>query len=418
MKRELPFLSPISIIIAVLVFAALGIYLLMNGGMGFSPGPVSAQTRPGVTLQEFRSHADFEKDCQQCHQPLSSNQTDLCSSCHSNIADQRASKSGMHGRIDPTIRCADCHPEHKGRSFDPVAFAVSRFDHNLTRLPLTGAHTALDCERCHTNADYQLTYQGCGGCHSEPRAHKGMYAISCEECHTDLTWKPAVITGQPFDHSQISFTLTRHTGLRADQEVLCSDCHTSADGKVDLQSCISCHAEIGAAFIANHQQTMGPNCLQCHDGNDRMSGFDHQTIFSLDGQHSQLECVTCHQDFIFKGNSSECSACHQDPEIHVGFFGSQCQYCHTSQAWTPAKLIQHTFILDHGGQGDVSCQTCHPNSYAETTCYACHDHTPEETASQHQDLNLSTDELLQCARCHPTGQSGEAKKIEAEGGEK
>lgn len=416
MKRELPFLSPISIVITILFLAGLGYSLLKNGGLGFSPGSVSAQTRPGVTLQQFGSHADFEKDCKRCHQPLSTDQTDLCVGCHENIASQRTTGTSTHGSIDPVIRCADCHPEHKGRNYDPVAFAVSNFNHNLTYLSLTGAHAALDCESCHQNADYQLAYQGCSGCHDEPRMHLGVYSSNCEECHTDLNWKPAIIAGQTFDHNQTRFSLQRHSVQGTNQEFLCSECHAPAGGQADLQTCVICHSGLDAAYMEEHLQTMGSECLQCHDGTDRMAGFDHNALFPLDGQHAILDCSACHQDFIFPGTPTDCVGCHQDAEIHAGFFGVQCQYCHTSQAWVPAKLIQHTFLLDHGGQGEIACQNCHPDAYSDYTCYNCHDHTPEETAIQHQPADILDEKLLQCAGCHPTGQGGEAENQQPQEG--
>lgn len=380
-----------------------------NGGLAFSPGPVSAQGHPGITLQEFGSHADFEKDCARCHQPMSTDQTGLCTQCHENIAEQRAAKMGTHGSIDPSTRCANCHQEHKGRDYDPVAFAVSQFDHTQTRLPLIGAHASLECQNCHTNGNYQLFYRGCSDCHTEPASHAGMFGLHCEECHTDLYWQPAMIAGRPFDHEQSGFSLKRHTQLNNGQPFQCSDCHNAKESTANLSSCTSCHAQTDPAFMDTHIKIMGPDCLQCHDGADRMAGFDHDALFPLTGKHSQLDCSTCHKDFHFRDTASKCSACHQEPEIHTGFFGSQCQYCHGSQAWQPAKLIQHTFALDHGKQGELACQTCHPANYQGFTCYTCHDHTPEETLKQHQKVNVSAEALAQCAGCHPTGGPGEAE---------
>lgn len=416
MKRELPLLSPISIMVALLIIIAVGYSMWKNGGLGFSPGQVSAKARQGVHLQQFSSHADFEQDCARCHQPQAADQTSLCLDCHKNIAEQRMAKTGTHGSINQATRCAACHPEHKGRDYDPVAFAVTQFDHTQTRLPLTGAHAKLECSNCHKDGNYQLSYQGCSGCHSEPALHAGMFDLNCEQCHTDLYWQPAMMAGKPFDHEQTRFSLKRHAQLSTGQAFNCSDCHNSTGGKANLQACAACHAKIDQAAVDTHLKTMGPDCLQCHDGTDRMTGFDHNTRFPLDGQHSQLDCAACHKDFHFSDTSTNCSACHQEPEIHAGFFGAQCQYCHTTQAWTPAKLTRHTFALDHGSQGDLTCQTCHPASYQAFTCYTCHDHTLEGTTKQHQSLNLPADALAQCARCHPTGKAGEAKNLTTQGG--
>jgi hypothetical protein len=79
-------------------------------------------------------------------------------------------------------------------------------------------------------------------------------------------------------------------------------------------------------------------------------------------------------------------------------------------------LIQHTFALDHGSQNELACQTCHPTTYQDNTCYTCHDHTPEETVKQHQSVRVSAEALAQCAGCHPTGRPGEAVASPEEGG--
>jgi hypothetical protein len=101
--------------------------------------------------------------------------------------------------------------------------------------------------------------------------------------------------------------------------------------------------------------------------------------------------------------------CHAEPEIHAGFFGLHCQLCHTTSAWSPAQLRDHRFPLDHGGQGEVDCQTCHPTVYSEYTCYGCHEHEPGKTEEEHREERISLEELQQCATCHPTGQEDEAE---------
>jgi hypothetical protein len=106
---------------------------------------------------------------------------------------------------------------------------------------------------------------------------------------------------------------------------------------------------------------------------------------------------------VFRGTPRECVGCHAEPEIHVGFFGSKCQYCHLDTAWTPAELILHPFPLDHGERGESECQLCHPTRYAEYTCYGCHDHLPELITESHTKEGISLKDLTDCAKCHPTG---------------
>jgi mono/diheme cytochrome c family protein len=105
-----------------------------------------------------------------------------------------------------------------------------------------------------------------------------------------------------------------------------------------------------------------------------------------------------------------CVACHEDPAIHLGKFGPNCARCHSATAWTPALLTKHTFLLDHGGEGQVSCETCHVDNYYEHDCYACHeDHQPDEMETVHLDEGLA--EYTSCIDCHPTGVEGEAERL-------
>lgn len=63
----------------------------------------------------------------------------------------------------------------------------------------------------------------------------------------------------------------------------------------------------------------------------------------------------------------------------------------------------HDFPLDHGGQGEVACETCHSASYTQYTCYGCHEHQPEEIRQEHSEENIDLEALQSCAECHPDG---------------
>jgi hypothetical protein len=104
----------------------------------------------------------------------------------------------------------------------------------------------------------------------------------------------------------------------------------------------------------------------------------------------------------------ECRACHEEPEVHADRFGLNCSRCHSLTAWKPALLSRHTFTLDHGGLGEVACQTCHITTYASHTCYGCHDHEPAQIQQTHQAEGIP--EFEACIECHPTGAPGEADR--------
>ncbi len=398
-----PIVSALSIAIALLLFLGLGVATLISGGAIFNPGPVSAKSQAGVELEGYQSHVDFENNCGLCHKPLSSGQAPLCLDCHTKVAVQIDQKSGAHGHLEDVTQCAACHAEHKGRDFDPTTAALEGFDHSKTRLALQGKHLAVDCAECHTDGQFDQAKPECASCHKEPPQHDGMFGQDCAACHADAGWKPADYKDQVFYHEQTGFVLARHVKNYDGKPLECADCHTGTATVSTLPNCIRCHTDHDAAFMQKHQQEYGSNCLQCHDGADRMDHFDHALVFVLDGKHTDLACERCHAEQKFHGTPAECAACHKEPEIHAGLFGQKCQYCHTSSAWSPALLKEHAFPLNHGAQADSDCTTCHSGAYQVYTCYTCHDHQPAEIQQSHAKLNLEQKELDNCAACHLDG---------------
>ena len=92
---------------------------------------------------------------------------------------------------------------------------------------------------------------------------------------------------------------------------------------------------------------------------------------------------------VFAGTATDCAGCHEDPEIHLGIFGVQCERCHVASAWLPAQLTVHTFLVDHGEQADfadLTCETCHENTYTEYPCYSCHD--VQEMEDYHTEIDI------------------------------
>lgn len=497
--------------ISLLLTLAVGIWY--KGGMAFSPGHLSQKGRADISWQGFKSHADFETQCNRCHDPLHVEQNQLCTQCHEDIAQQIAQSHGTHSLIPGVSRCASCHPDHRGADFDLVGSAFPAFNHELTTFSLKlhqvnframpipcadchaidtdfslsiskcadchasddpdfirqhilefgdhcllchdgqdrfsnfnhlntgfaleGKHQSVACLDCH-QLDPEVTLQGnapvspsnrasslslpaapanpnnpfktaptqCTGCHPEPAVHSGLFSQNCQSCHTVYGWQPAILDGKLFNHALATgFSLVHHQNDYDHRLISCRDCHNPDLKSFEVQTCINCHqkGETQAAFLQQHQTRYSSNCLECHDGADRMDNFDHASFFPLDGQHAGLDCERCHVEKKFVGTPAECSQCHAEPGIHAGFFGLKCQYCHTAQAWSPAKLQRHSFPLDHGDQGEVACQVCHPSKYVEYTCYGCHDHQAEAITSSHQSIGISQTELLDCVVCHSNG---------------
>ena len=261
-RRSSPLFSPISIAISILFIIVFGIITWLAGGVGFSPGPVSAKSLPGIVMQNYQSHADFENNCNLCHQPLQKNQAVLCMNCHSDIASQVQNKQGLHGRLDNVDQCASCHAEHKGRSFDPTNEAVKAFNHNLTGFPLDGKHGQIQCDACHMNNRYDQSKPDCVSCHTEPQVHTGLLGTDCQTCHNSNTWKPASFQARPFDHTNTRFTLNLHAVDYAGNPINCTTCHTGDPSQTTTQSCITCHNNPDQNFMQKHLTQV----LVRHDG--------------------------------------------------------------------------------------------------------------------------------------------------------
>lgn len=365
-------------------------------------------------------------ECTACHR-LEGQLTfsdEKCQLCHTG---HDASFTNQHIR-DFGNNCLDCHD---GRD------QMTHFNHTASNFQLLGKHTRLNCAQCHGIAQamrdgqvdiglsgslaaagqparllsaslFKVTPKACAQCHAEPPAHQGMFAGDCATCHAEQAWAPANWQGKPFNHAQqTGFSLVKHTHSAEGEPLLCTACHSVDASPIDLQTCIACHSQGDqrADFMRRHQEQFGPACLECHDGIDRLSNFDHARFFPLEGAHATAQCEACHAGRVFRGTLSACVECHAEPAIHAGSFGVQCQDCHTAQAWTPASLRRHSFPLNHGSQGEVPCKTCHEKTYIEYSCYGCHEHQPLDILVSHTNAGVARDVLPQCTLCHPSGSS-------------
>lgn len=121
------------------------------------------------------------------------------------------------------------------------------------------------------------------------------------------------------------------------------------------------------------------------------AGAKHQ-FYPLDGEHSEITCLSCHNQGNYKGTPGLCTNCHLEvkPERH---FSGQCQFCHTTTAWLPS-------VFDHQVGVSVDCQTCHlsemPANHFQGQCSACHTTTAWLPATfDHQTIGTSF-----CQNCH------------------
>jgi hypothetical protein len=208
-----------------------------------------------------------------------------CAGCHSTpVQPARAGAAAPLLRVGFTATvaaCVSCHRDvHLGQlkggceschDVETPKFAIARFPHDRTRLPLTGAHAALQCDRCHrvetaafpSGAGTALRLTGvatdCAGCHQDP--HRGQLNRECQVCHLSDTFKLPRYTHQNA-RSLRAFFSGRHAAAA------CSACHKPlATGAANAAlvaanytvstACTDCHTDI-------HRGALGSVCEACH----------------------------------------------------------------------------------------------------------------------------------------------------------
>lgn len=159
-----------------------------------------------------------------------------------------------------------------------------------------------------------------------------------------------------------------------------------------------------------HGEDFRINCADCHNAGSWQVAinaikFDHSsTGFALEGQHSTVACMDCHQDLDFKTVESECVTCHED--VHQMSVGNDCMRCHDSQSWLvfeiPELHEQNGFPLQ-GAHTALACVDCHDNSNnlvwerLGQECMDCHQRDFLQTTNpNHVEAGFS----MNCVACH------------------
>lgn len=315
--------------------------------------PCRAQMSPGDLSQAHRE-LDSPLRCVSCHEFGAGAAQFKCLQCHEEIARRLAEKRGYHAKVvrgtgrQAANDCSRCHSEHNGRRHQLVRWRTPKlkFDHKEAGWPLEGKHARARCEQCH----------------NESR----------------ITAEDRVV----LKRSNLSAT---YAGLSP--------------------RCTACHQD-------EHRGDLGKDCTRCHtlEGWKPASGFDHgKAAFVLTGRHEQLACEKCHKRLAALGNHVQfknfgffntCRACHQDP--HGGSFAGDCEKCHTTAGWKPARLeggFQHdkTGFPLKGRHAAVECRKCHQSENFRAKiphgrCLDCHE-------DRHRG-QLAAREGGECGACH------------------
>lgn len=341
---RLGFLSTTAYAAGAATLAVLAAWAAVMGPGLFSPGSLSAATT-ARTLGGVSSHARI-RGCDACHTAPWSPQTmaDRCLACHTDIAAQTRSRTGLHGRLARTVSsttCRGCHTEHHGAKGALTDVNEATFPHELTGYSLAGHRTTaagarVGCTGCHPDGLGRFTAVTCSRCHAGldarfMRRHESAFGAACLDCH-DGTGS----FGSDFDHGKLRFELTgKHVG------VACARCHT-----------------------------------------------DTRSLAAL------------------RDTPQDCYSCHARKDEHRGAFGKRCDQCHSTAGWEDATFDHAVFPLDHGREERKAvCATCHPKDITSYTCYGCHEHTAANVLGDHEGRRLA--DLTDCIKCHRGGSKGE-----------
>ena len=313
-----------------------------------------------------------------------------CAACHlagKKLREAPTSCVGCHSKQDVHQgklgkECQDCHTT--------VSFAKTKFDHNKTRFPLTGAHERTACDACHTDPSYKNAPRECVACHARDDVHKGGRGPACGDCHNTSKWKDST-----FDHLKVGHFALNGTHAK----IACDACHRSGDMKAKLpDKCAGCHASDD-----RHGGRFGDDCSACHNEVKwKEAKYDHakKADWPLRGKHVDLDCNTCHTSPIGKPRlPKDCIGCHKADDVHHGSMGERCATCHNETGWKDKVRFDHdmTRFPLVGLHANVACEECHPNrAYRNTLreCYSCH------KADDNHKGHLGKD----CSICHnPNG---------------
>lgn len=334
-------------------------------GVQVSPGPLA------------KVHGELEgvRNCTRCHEAGRELSGAKCLTCHKDVADRIAKKTGVHRAV--TEACQKCHPEHAGAEADLLHLDTRRFDHRTeTGFPLEGLHAKLaeTCAACHKKRTFLDTRAVCSSCHAD--VHQGALGADCTRCHSALAAFKEART--QFDHTRTSFVLTG--GHRS---VACEKCHVKGAFKgLPHDVCSACHR-------TPHRQTLGTTCTACHVTDQwRTRTIEHaKTGFTLVGAHVQVTCEKCHTAGVTKPlRADRCSACHTN--VHRASIKDDCRPCHAETSFRGATFDHATrtpFPLTGKHEG-LPCRKCHTTITADVplarqavdfggvndACAACH----------------------------------------------
>ncbi len=184
------------------------------------------------------AHRFFAADCKTCHEGAFASVADkACLSCHAKVGSHvmHGVKLGAVGEELATLRCVDCHTEHRG----------------LEGSVIREAHLCLGCHRNLAETAPAAALRDIGGW---PNGHPQFRATLVANAAKDETVRAELGTSPPpMDHPGIKFSHAAHLvkggfPVLGYKEMECADCHVADPGGLTFlpitykKQCESCHA--------------------------------------------------------------------------------------------------------------------------------------------------------------------------------
>lgn len=227
----------------------------------------------------------------------------------------------------------------------------------------TGASSE-KCATCHKVEDIGIrSSKGVPLVKKKPSVafHQGLLEKDCVACHSDHVGVAVYRMRQPFSHQLLANESNKQ----------CNVCHSKP--------------------VDNLHKPLSKNCNLCHVTDKwKPASFKHSLL-----PRAELEnCVSCHK------NKTPADKYHRQAS-------DKCGTCHTTEKWKPASFNHNKYFVLDGKHR--RCKMCHRTpDYKQYSCYACHEHSPEEVKEKH--LKEGIRDFENCVACHRSADEDEAER--------
>lgn len=299
---------------------------------------------PGQTARTSLAQAENDDDCLFCHASETLYLTMPSGEALSLALDVDSMTQSAHGLSG--VRCADCHPDHKGYPHPPQTSATIR-DYQLSHY--------VSCRSCHSD-QYEAQLDSI---HQRALAGGRPDAAICTDCHDAHAPQPPGASPEGIPQT-------------------CGRCHAAIyyqyresvhgaaleDHNADVPTCIDCHGvhNIADPLKSGFRLTSPEICADCHADPARMAPYGistqvvetyvadfHGTTVTLFGSQSsdqvvsQAVCIDCHGIHDIKTVDDPAS-----PVIRKNLLAT-CQQCHPNagEHFTEAWASHYIPSLEH-----------------------------------------------------------------------